>query len=88
MKKNNIIVLWPTARPHEFHKGILIWKERASESFITKVAVDYKEYAEQVKPYEALICSNPRKGITAPLYALTKDLKANNEDIIFSTAYI
>jgi len=80
-----IILLWPTARPEVFKKMHKVWMDRARNKNIifTEIAVDSKEHYDSLSEYKDIIlCENPRGGITTPLYELTKNLNANEHDII------
>ena len=73
-----IYLLWPTARPEVFKKTYAEWIKKADrpEFITTLVAVDNESHYTDLKAMQdgtlyVYICSNPNRGITEPLEAIT-----------------
>jgi len=77
-----IYLLWATARPEVFKETSNVWRANSSHEFIINVAVDSELHEKQLSEYNVIVTKNPRKGITWPLYQLTKNLEAHDDDII------
>ena len=79
-----IYLLWSTCRTDVFKKVHKTWMDNAvmPENIKTYVAVDSQEEADELKDYDVRVVDNPNKGVVKPIYAMTKDLRLEREDII------
>jgi len=82
-----IHILWATIRPEMFKSTYKYWLREAvnPQGINIHIAVDTEEQREQLKEFkdsEVIIVANNIKGVTYPCYVLSKNLKANPEDIV------
>jgi len=79
-----IYLLWCTANPQIFENTHKDWmlKTWDKADVYTKVAVDKKEHFDQLHEFDVVLVNNTRHGITTPLYELSSNLEAADNDIV------
>ena len=84
-----IVIVWPTVRPQTFKEVHKLWMDRADhpENIRTIVAVNNYEQAHHLTDYDIPIDDievtySERRGVVDSAYLVTKDLKAEPDDII------